>query len=114
MNSCHASLAPIDVPVGNRTRILSAMAKGSLVIAHRATALGNPDLVDGETCYLAADARAFARRMIDAVEHAELSESVIAKARRCYHAHFRPEAATQVVVDEFRRLLAGGGLKQAA
>jgi glycosyltransferase involved in cell wall biosynthesis len=114
MSSCHASLAPIDVPVGNRTRILSAMAKGSLVIAHQATALGNPDLVDGETCYLAGDARMFARRMIDAVEHPERSVPVVASARRCYQAHFRPEAATKVVVDEFCRLLSGGGLRQAA
>ena len=39
-------IVPIDVPIGNRTRIITAMTLGVPVIAHSNTALGNPRLVD--------------------------------------------------------------------
>jgi glycosyltransferase involved in cell wall biosynthesis len=91
--SCHAVLAPIDVPVGNRSRIITAMALRGLVIAHRNTALGNPDLVDGETCYLAADAAAFAAAMAAAVDDPARRQAIIDRAFRCYSEHYRPELA---------------------
>ncbi len=90
---CHAVLVPIDVPVGNRSRILTAMAMRSLVIAHANTALGNPDLVDGETCYLAADANGFVHAMVDAVDDPARREAVVDRALRCYRERFHPERA---------------------
>lgn len=104
VGSCHALIVPIDVPVGNRSRILTAMAMGMLVIAHRNTALGNPDLVDGATCYLARDIGEFVDRMRRAVERADEAIAVVTRARECYERRFHPTVAVAAMVDEVRRI----------
>jgi glycosyltransferase involved in cell wall biosynthesis len=96
--SCHAMLAPIAVPVGNRSRIVTALAKGSLVIAHRNAALGNPDLVDGETCYLAGTADEFVDRMELAATDPARTAQIVDRARGVYNSRFRPEAAFQMLL----------------
>jgi hypothetical protein len=103
--SCHAVLVPIDVPVGNRSRILTAMAKRTLVIAHQNTALGNPDLVDGVTAYLAADAGAFVERMRLAVVEPERAETIIERAFLCWRDKFHPDAAAAKLVTRVAALL---------
>lgn len=91
--SCHAVVVPIDVPVGNRSRILTAMAMEVLVVAHQSAALGNPALKDGETCWLARNAKEFAGAMQRAVEDRESAERLIFQARRVYENSFSPDAA---------------------
>lgn len=110
--SCHAVLAPIDVPVGNRSRILTAMALRGLVIAHANTALGNPDLVDGETCYLASDAAGFATAMAAAVDDPARREALIDRAFHRYDEHYRPERAASRLASRVEILL-GPGAKTA-
>jgi glycosyltransferase involved in cell wall biosynthesis len=97
---------PIDVPVGNRSRILTAMAMRALVIAHANTALGNPALVDGETCYLASDAEGFVRAMAEAVDNPVRRMTIIDRAFRCYDQRFRPERATSRLAERLGALLA--------
>lgn len=92
---CHAVLAPIDVPVGNRSRIVTAMSMRALVIAHANTTLGNPELVSGENCYLADSAEAFASCMRHAVEQEHRSEQLGAAARDTYLKSFEPSTATR-------------------
>ena len=103
---CHAMIAPISAPVGNRSRILTAMAKGALVIAHEKAALGNPALVDGETCYLAADGDGFVKRMRLAVEDRDAARAIIDRARHCYRSHFHPDVATEKLVERVDWLVA--------
>lgn len=105
LGSCHAMLAPIEVPVGNRSRILTAMAQRVPVIAHRNAALGNPDLVDGATCYLASTAAEFVERMRRAVERREEVAAIVARARAVYEARFAPQAATGLFLAEVDRVL---------
>jgi glycosyltransferase involved in cell wall biosynthesis len=102
--SCHAMLAPIDVPVGNRSRIVTAMAKGSLVIAHKNAALGNPDLVDGETCYLAGTADEFVDRMEAVVTDPARSAQIVDRAREVYNSRFKPEAAFQMLLQVLNKV----------
>ena len=104
--SCHAVLVPIDVPVGNRSRILTAMAKRALVISHTNAALGNPDLEDGETCYMASNALGFVERMRLAVEDRASAENIIERAYRRYEEHFSPVPASGRLALDVRRLLA--------
>ena len=96
--SCHAMLAPIDVPVGNRSRIVTAMAKGCLVIAHKNAALGNPDLVDGMTCYLAGTAEEFVDCMDAAVKDRRRGEEIVGRAHEVYDRNFRPEVASEMLL----------------
>jgi hypothetical protein len=102
MRRSHALLAPIDVPVGNRTRIVTAMAQRTLVIAHRNAARGNPDLVDGETCFLAATAAEFVERMRMAIEQPLLKAQIIERAYACYLRTFAPLAANAVLVEAMK------------
>jgi glycosyltransferase involved in cell wall biosynthesis len=109
--NCHAVLAPIDVPVGNRSRILTAMAVRGLVIAHANTALGNPDLVDGESCYLASDAPGFAAAMAAAIDDPARRDTLIDRAFRCYDEHYRPDRAASRLALRVKTLL---GLRETA
>lgn len=103
--SCHAVLVPIVVPVGNRSRILTAMAKRVLVIAHANAALGNPDLEDGKTCYLASNAVDFVERMRLAVEDRAAADTIIERAHRCYGEHFGTDAASRRLTHHVRRII---------
>jgi glycosyltransferase involved in cell wall biosynthesis len=95
VSRCHAVLAPIDVPVGNRSRIVTAMSMRALVIAHANTARGNPELVSGENCYLADSAQDFATHMQKAVEDEHTSWQLSAAARATYLKSFEPGIATR-------------------
>lgn len=102
----HAVLAPLDVPVGNRSRILTAMAKKALVIAHENASLGNPALVDGETCLLARTADEFIACMQQAFEQPEKGYEICDRARACYETDFAPEAAGPKLVENLLETMA--------
>jgi glycosyltransferase involved in cell wall biosynthesis len=98
MDQCHAAIVPIDVPVGNRSRIVTAMGYGLLVIAHPNTARGNPALVSGDTCLLASTPEEFARCMKLAYEDRELSMRIERSARQAYERLFAPEPASRLLI----------------
>lgn len=114
MGGCHAVLAPIDVPVGNRSRILTALSKGTLVVAHASTALGNPDLVDGQSCLLANTPQEFVQRLRLAVEQPEQAAAVALAGQRVYKQLFAPEVAVPALVQMMEAGLRGGaeGIKK--
>ena len=111
MDECHALLAPIDVPVGNRTRILTAISRHLPVIAHANTALGNPDLIDGETCYLANTAAEFAERIRRAVNDPSQATRIADAAFQSYRNNFSPERAIPPVLAAIGRAAAIGGIQ---
>lgn len=104
--NCHAVLVPIDVPVGNRSRILTAMAKCCPVIAHANAALGNPDLVDGHTCYLASNAAEFVERMDRAASDREAAQAIVGRALACYRARFGVAPASDRLLARIEALAA--------
>lgn len=93
MAPCHAALIPIDVPVGNRSRVLTALSMSLPVVAHTNTALGNPGLIDGETCYLAASPTDFVARLRLAVERPDEAAAVAARGLDLYRTQFAPNTA---------------------
>jgi len=101
---CHAALVPIDVPVGNRTRILYALSQSTLVIAHENVALGNVALVDGQTCGLAASGGEFVARMKRAVDDPLWARRVAESGCRVYKQFFSPENATAEFIARINRL----------
>ena len=105
MLSCHAVIIPIDVPAGNRSRIVTAIASGTLVIAHRNTSLGNPDLVNGVTCFLAKDADEFVEYMKIAYENEDVKKYIIDNAIQTYEKTFKPDTATHMLANELLRVL---------
>lgn len=102
VNRCHAVLAPIAVPVGNRSRIVTAMSLGAVVIAHKNTAMGNPELLSGENCFLAETAKEFAGYMRKASERSLESNTIGQAAREKYLQTFEPRVAAQRFLDRLR------------
>jgi glycosyltransferase involved in cell wall biosynthesis len=102
---CHAALVPIDVPVGNRTRILYALGQSTLVIAHQNVALGNTALVDGQTCAMAASGEEFAERMKRAFDDPLWARQVAEAGCQMYSDLFSPEKAGADFVARIDRLL---------
>ena len=100
MNSCHALIAPIDVPVGNRSRILTALAARLPVIAHNNTALGNPGLIHNKTCLLASTADEFVDLMRFAAENRDEIKKIADTGYIFYESNFAPMAATSIFLRE--------------
>ena len=98
MDQCHAVLAPISVPVGNRSRIVTAMSMSSVVIAHKNTALGNPELVSDENCFLAESAKDYVGYMRRAFESPAEAEKIGRSARLKYLKTFEPGVASQLLL----------------
>ncbi|TSC80439.1 MAG: hypothetical protein G01um101425_93 [Candidatus Peregrinibacteria bacterium Gr01-1014_25] len=102
LRGCHAVLAPIDVPIGNRTRILTAMALGVPVVTHVSIASANPHLVDGKTCLIADAPEEFVSKMIQAFHRGPAIEAIIRNAQQTYIDTFSPPAATKALLDALR------------
>ena len=106
MEQCHAAIFPVDVPVGNRIRVLSAMNAGILIIAHAMMGRLNASLVDGETCYLAETPEEFVQKMKCAVEHPEEAPRLRMNARKEYDENYSPAGGGGAM---YRRLLEAAG-----
>lgn len=96
--SCHALLAPIEVAVGNRSRILTAMAQKLPVVAHENTRLGNPDLIHGQTCLLAGSAVGLASEAARIASDAMLAHTLAEQAYRTYQQQFSPTRAAAALI----------------
>lgn len=108
MRGCHAVVVPIAVPVGNRTRILTALAHGALVIAHRNTALGNSDLRSGDTCLLASTPDEFAAHLRFAVESPAEARAIAARGQAMYQQKFAPAPAVSFFLKEIESCVRKG------
>jgi glycosyltransferase involved in cell wall biosynthesis len=104
MSRCHAVIAPLDVPVGNRSRILTAIAKRALVIAHANAALGNSGLVNGETALLATTADQFVSHMQTAFNDSRSCLAIIDRAEQLYFGNYAPEAAGEQLICLLRQI----------
>jgi glycosyltransferase involved in cell wall biosynthesis len=92
-SSADALLVPTSIPLGTRVRILSAWSFGCPVVAHRANALGIPELAHGENALLAGDACGLAQAALDVAEDAALRERLEEAGRAAYERWFAPPVA---------------------
>jgi len=97
--TCHAMIVPVEVPVGNRSRILTALSQRLLVIAHANTALGNPDLKDGENCYLANTAVEFIDRIRKAIADTVATDRIAERGFVLYEERFSPANAVKLLLE---------------
>jgi len=107
MSKCHAVIAPIDVPVGNRSRILTAMSSGALLIAHKNASLGNPDLINNINCLLCNDEYEFVDAMIKSVTMPLEMEAISKNGIEMFNLHFSIKSATnkfyEFLVNQFKK-----------
>lgn len=103
MASAHATLVPLSVPVGNRTRIVTAQANRCLVIAHKNVSAGNPFLVNGFNCLLAESSAEFVSHMVKAYQDKNFAEIIKNNAEDFY----MKTNATEVANKNFINLILG-------
>ena len=97
---CHALIAPIEVPVGNRTRIITALSYGLPVIAHENTALGNPDLLSGINCLLGKTASEFTNHFFKIYAEPEYASEISKNGMNLYIEKFLPHNASRLFIDK--------------
>jgi len=90
VSSCHGCLFPIDVPVGNRSRIVTALGSGWPIIAHKHTAIGNPALKNGYNCYLAKNENQFGLFSKMLYKKRKLNDTISKNAIKTYNSTFNP------------------------
>jgi len=99
LSGCHAMIAPIEAPVGNRSRILTALANGLPVIAHINTSLGNPDLVSGVNCCLGRNADEMLDHFYMLMDDHHYFESIAEGGRKLYLEKFDPLIACEALLN---------------
>jgi glycosyltransferase involved in cell wall biosynthesis len=93
MRMADVFVVPIPHEVGSRTRLLTAMAYGSCIVAHRSAALGNPELRHEDNILLASTGTGLAREILRAWGDDELRSQLKASARSTYVNYFSPVTA---------------------
>ncbi len=105
LSGCHALIAPIEAPVGNRSRILTALANGVPVIAHTNTALGNPDLISGVNCCLGRNADEMLDHFYSLLDDQDYADRIAGGGRQLYLDKFHPLVACKELLQRLALLL---------
>jgi len=90
---CHACLFPIDVPLGNRSRIVTALANRWPIIAHNNVSLGNPALQSGFNCLLAENIEKFIFFSKKIFKNDDLSKKIVKNGYETYNKNFKLTSA---------------------
>lgn len=107
LSECHALIAPIEAPVGNRSRILTALANGLPVIAHTNTTLGNPDLISGSNCCLGRTADEMLEHFYRLLDDPAYADRIAASGRQLYLYKFHPLIACKALLQRIAPAPAG-------
>ena len=94
--ACHAMIAPIEAPVGNRSRIVTAMAYQLPVVTHINAAEGNPDLKNDINCCLGANADAMVKSLSRLVSDRHYANEIAKNGSQLYLDKFHPARACPV------------------
>lgn len=101
-------LVPTPIKLGARVRIIVGFSFGCCVIAHRANAMGIPELDHEYNALLASDGRGLARAVLSVVCDPDLRQRLGANARRTYEENFHPSTASARIVHELERIAVEG------
>jgi len=104
-SSCALFVCPIRSGSGVRVKLLEAFASGIPVVS---TTLGAEGLArtGGEFCALADDAPAFAAKVVELLEDAEIATAMATRARREVETNWDMAVITQKLVKKYRDILA--------
>jgi glycosyltransferase involved in cell wall biosynthesis len=97
-------LVPVSIPLGVRVRVLTGFAHGSCIVAHKANALGIPELSDGENALLGESPRTLAVQVARAAGDEALARRLRFGARATYEQFFTPERAGAALAEPLERL----------
>ncbi len=103
-SSCALFVCPIRSGSGVRVKLLEAFASGIPVVS---TTLGAEGLAreDGDFCFLADDAPAFAAKVVQLLEDQDLAARMAARARHEVETNWDMAVITRRLVDKYQELL---------
>ena len=93
MRGVTAVLVPTPITLGFRTRIVDAFRHGVTVVAHRANAVGMPELMHGHSALIAADPKTFS----EAILHLARTPNEAIRLGRAAFEQFKKELNATVV-----------------
>lgn len=97
IDAANVFLVPNPIDLGVRVRIITAAARGSAIVSHRANAAGIPELGSGRNCLLGDGPDSLAAAVARVVSDTELAERISSGARRMYEESFSPGAAGEAI-----------------
>jgi glycosyltransferase involved in cell wall biosynthesis len=100
-------LVPTPIKTGPRSRIITAMSFGCCVVAHRANALGIPELIHGHNALLADDGPGLVDAVLAGLGDPGLRTRLGRNGRRTYETTFTPEKAGARIVSALEGVAAG-------
>lgn len=103
--TCAVQLVPTPFVLGIRVRIVTGMAFGCCIVAHRSEAANIPELADGLNCFLADTGAALAKKIVAAIRQPALREEIGRNARRDYESQFAPSVAVKPVRQTLEELV---------
>ena len=83
-------LFPIDVPVGNRSRVVTCMSSKWTFIAHKNVSIGNPLLKNKKNCFLFENESDFAAHIKSVISDNRLSKKIANQGYKDYKENFYP------------------------
>ncbi len=98
-------LVPTPIELGIRVRILVGWSFGCAVVAHRANALGIPEMRHEENALLARDGRELADAAMRALGDPMLRKHLGRNGRRTYEQYFAASTAGARIITELERIV---------
>ncbi len=99
-DKCHAVIFPINVPVGNRSRIITALSNYWPIVAHSNVTFGNPSLISNKNCFLAKNPNKFFYYCKQLYLNKKLSSYIVNNGFKTYLENFEPSSAVKIFKKE--------------
>lgn len=106
-----ALLVPTSIPLGIRVRIISAFAAGTPVVAHRANALGTPELADDMNSLLGGSPDELVEKVVRLAREPGLAERIGRGGRSTYERFFSPNVAARAIEDRLESARTGAHVR---
>jgi glycosyltransferase involved in cell wall biosynthesis len=112
--SADALVVPTPIKLGTRVRILTAFSYGCPVVAHRANALGIPELAHGDNVLLGGSADELADGIVRVTSDDALRRRLEDGGRTTFERSFAPGVAAERLVELLSSISAGRARARAA
>ena len=91
-------LVPTSIPLGIRVRVITGFSFGTPIVAHRANALGIPELEHERNALLGSSPEELAAAVVRVANDGELRGRLERGARETYEQYFTPPVAAEAIM----------------
>jgi len=105
MQSADLMFVPNPIPLGNRTRIVTAWSLGCPVVTHSANTLGMPDMVHRKNALTASNPEEIGESIIELLHNKELQEVLAENGRATFEELFEFNIAAKKISSDFLELM---------